>query len=141
LLLISLVNSFLIARHSKDEVQSTIDFRSQKDFRSKIIDSLLLMGKDIPGPRKRKIASTNLDLSDIQITGHHQIKRQCRRQCVACKGETIVDRPIRWRPLAPLSANSRLARKITKTLFGCQECSVALCNRACFDMYHRSDRN
>ena len=142
LLLISLVNSFLIARHSKKEVQSTIDFRSQKDFRIKIIDSLLLMGKDVPGPRKRKIASTNLDLSDIQITGHHQIKRQCRRQCVACKGETIVDRPIRRRPLATLSANSRLARKVTTTLFGCQECNVALCkNSSCFDIYHRSNQN
>ena len=57
------------------------------------------MGKDAPGPRKRQRASTNTDLSDIQNISHHQVKRRCRRECVTCKGQNIVDRPIRRAPL------------------------------------------
>ena len=71
LLVTVLVNTYLIAFYSRKKVETKIKFRSQKDFRVQIIDSLLEMGKDTPGPRKRQRASTNTDLSDFQNIAHH----------------------------------------------------------------------
>jgi hypothetical protein len=129
--------------YSREKVESKIKFRSQKNFRVQIIDSLLEMGKDATGPRKRQRASTNIDISDIQnIDQHHQVKRQCRRECVACKGQTIIDKPIRRAPLGQLSANQRAPSKRSETIFGCLEYGVALCRKSsCFDNYHRSNSN
>ena len=137
LLVTVLVNSYLVALNSDVKTDRQVNFRNQHDFRIQIIESLLVMSKNTPGPRKRRFSHINNDNLDIPISDHHLERRPTRKDCVACKGKTFWERPCPRRPLAQISANQKQASKRTSTSFGCKECNVDLCKiGSCFDTYH-----
>jgi hypothetical protein len=142
LLVTVLVNSYLVAFYSKVDGERQIKFRNQHDFRMQLIEGLLAMSHNEPGPRKRRFSHSNCDDSDARITDHHLSKMPTRRDCMACKGGTYLERPVRRSPLAQISANQNGHSKRSSTWYGCKDCNVALCLKgSCFDRYHRITSN
>ena len=100
------------------------------------------MSQHCLGPRKRRFSYSNYDDSEVSITYHHHTKRPTRSDCMACKGGTYCERPLRRSPLAQISANQKGHSKRRNTFYGCTECNVALCKEGlCFNRYHRISSN
>jgi hypothetical protein len=142
LLVTVLVNTYLVSYYSDVEGKRSINFRSQRDFRIQIIEGLMAMGRDVPDIRKPHNLYTKPKLSGIPNISHHQVKRQARKDCAACKGQTFWDKPQRRTPLARKTANQKTDITRRSTIYGCKECDVALCGKGgCFKRYHRSRDN
>ena len=96
----------------------------------------------LPRSPKRRFSYSNYDDSEVSITYHHHTKRPTRSDCMACKGGTYCERPLRRSPLAQISANQKGHSKRRNTFYGCTECNVALCKEGlCFNRYHRISSN
>jgi hypothetical protein len=142
LLITVLVNCYLVAFYAMVEGEREIKFRSQRDFRIQLVEGLLAMSQRGPGPQKRRFSHSNYDDSEVPITNHHHAKRLTRSDCMACKGGTYWERPLRRSPLAQISANQKGHSKRRNTFYGCTECNVALCKEGpCFNRYHGISSN
>lgn len=138
LLVTVLVNTYLIARHSPPSETTSINFRSQRDFRLKLVQSLLVLGKELSRlSRKRSIAHMSTKAIASPVSSHTMVKMKSRRQCAACKGLRHSDRPQKRIALSAIAGNEGRPSTYNKTLFGCKECDVWLCSiRDCWSIFH-----
>ena len=141
LLLTAVVNSYLLFLYSNwpHEIVKT---RSQVDFRTRLIESLLEAGKDALGPRKRSFSGVNQEAYEVPIHRHRQVKMATRSNCAACKGGRYQDRPLKRVALSEIAANSGRPSDRRTTWYGCKECHIHLCkNNGCFERYHQNSWN
>jgi hypothetical protein len=88
LLITVLVNCYLVTFYSDVKKERQIKFRLQRDFCIQIINALLVIGKDLSVPKKRRFAYNNCDENKVPVIHHYRIKRSTRKDCAACREET-----------------------------------------------------
>jgi hypothetical protein len=137
MLLVVLSNCYLICIHSGYELES-VKLRNQDDFRMQVIESLIAMGKDAPGSRKRRVSALSKDTLEVPVHRHEALKMSTSSNCVACKGGRYYDPAPRKRvALAEIAANHGRPSKRSVTFWGCKQCQVHLCKKNnCFQLYH-----
>jgi hypothetical protein len=137
ILRVVLCNCFILALWGGPEGARQINFRSQVDFRNQLIDSLFSMGKEFPLSKKRRISHISQDYETLPNSYHHKIKNKVRRQCVACKGLRLSDRPQKRLALATIATDNNRPSKRVLTFISCKQCKVFLCSKSlCWARYH-----
>lgn len=138
LLLTVLVNCYLISYHTTSEQTPDINFRSQKDFRNQLIESLLSKAKALDTPaRKRSISKVDPERSQILINEHVLVKLPARKRCICCSGMRYGDKPQKRVALSELAHQNKRNSDRKDTSYGCQQCDVPLCKkRGCFEVFH-----
>ena len=115
-----------------------MSFRSQQDFRTQLIGSLLVMGRDSDACLKRRISKISQGADLVPLGAHEQVKLSKNGRCVCCKGLRFTDRPKKRVALAQIGANQGRGSSTHYTFFGCKQCDVHLCKeRSCFSVFHR----
>lgn len=66
MLLVVLSNYYLICKYSEYNVE-TVNFYSQDDFRIQLIESLIAIGRDAPGSRKRRVSGLSRDTFKVLV--------------------------------------------------------------------------
>lgn len=137
LLRVVLCNCFLLAWWAGPDGPREINFRSQKDFRHQLIDSLLSMSKDISRSKKRRISHINIDSDTLPSIEHERIKTGHQRQCAAHGGLRLSDKPQKRQALAEIASSNNRPYIARRSIFGCRQCGVALCPKGvCWTQYH-----
>jgi hypothetical protein len=133
-----LINCYLLALCSNVPEPRQVSFRSQQDFRSQLIGSLLAMGKDSEICPKRRISQISQGADLVPVESHEQVRLSKNGRCVCCKGLRFTDRPKKRIALAQIGANQGRESLTHYTFFGCKQCDVHLCKeRSCFSVFHR----
>jgi hypothetical protein len=134
---VALVNSYLLSLCSDLEGQREVNFRSQQDFRTQLVDALLHMAKNAQVSPKRRISHMSTDAETFPVRQHQMVRRQGRKDCVCCKGLRIGDRPQKRMALGDIAANQKRESKRSQTDHYCKQCDVAICRKGmCWRRYH-----
>jgi hypothetical protein len=137
LLRVVLCNCFILALWGGPDGDRPINFRSQRDFRQQLIDSLLVMSKDLPRSKKRRISHISDRAEVLPVSHHEKESTKKRRQCVACAGLRLSDRPQKRVALATIAANKGRPNKTRIVRSHCKQCEVFLCSEGlCWSIYH-----
>lgn len=122
------INNYLLQLHGQPQWKK---IRSQNEWRSRLVDDLILTYHQDSQSRKRFTVGDEKTAFDQ----HNHVNRGKCSPCLACQGircGEIRSRSKR-KPLAGTSGN----RRPPQTRYGCQECDVAICNNPnCWDFYH-----
>jgi hypothetical protein len=134
---VALVNSYLLSLCSDIETYREVNFRSQQDFRTQLVDALLHMAKDARVSPKRRVSHMSTDAETLPVIQHQLVRRQGRKDCVCCKGLRITDRPQKRIALGDIAANQGRESKRRQTDHYCKQCDVAICRKGmCWRIYH-----
>ena len=132
-----LVNCYLLALCSDVPKPRQISFRSQQDFRTQLVGSLLAMGKDSEICRKRRISVISQEADQVPVRSHKLVKMVKRGACVNCKGLRFRDRLKKRVALAEIATNFKRDSLRHDSFYGCKQCDVHLCKkRGCFNVFH-----
>ena len=137
-----LVNCYLISLHSEVLEPRVLSFRSQREFREQLIEALLRKANrpctSSVISQKRRISIISQSCTNTPLNRHTQMKMQRIGLCVACKGLRAGDRPRKRTALATIAINMGRESKRSRSLYGCKECDVHLCNNnTCFSRFHQ----
>jgi len=113
-----LINCYLLALCSDVPEPRQVSFRSQQDFRSQLIGSLLAMGKDSEICPKRRISQISQGADLVPVESHEQVRLSKNGRCVCCKGLRFTDRPKKRIALAQIGANQGRESLTHYTFFG-----------------------
>ena len=137
MLLVVLSNCFLICCHFDYDGKLSVDLSSQDDLRIQLVESLMAMGKDAPGTRKRRNSSISGDQIEVPLHRHELIKMPTRADCTSCKGGRIWDRPRKRVALQDIALNEGRKSRRNASWYGCKQCQLWFCdNSECFHRYH-----
>ena len=115
-----------------------VSFRSQQDFRSQLIGSLLAMGKDSEIYPKRRILQISQEADLVPIESYKQVRLSKNGRCVCYKGLRFTDRPKKRITLAQIGANQGRKSLTHYTFFGYKQYDIHLYKeRSCFSIFHR----
>jgi hypothetical protein len=130
---------YLLAKYSKIEGNREIKFRSQDNFRLKLVESLVDAGKDAKVLPKRNLLHISLEGLEVPVHQHQHIKMTSRKDCVACKGVRHGDRPPKRVALAQIAANQGAKFTRRSSWFSCKQYDVTLYRKGgCFKGYHQN---
>jgi len=140
LLRVSLTNSYLLSLYSDVPEPRQVKFRSQKDFRQKLIQSLLAQGRtEVPRSNKRRISRVEPEADNMPLTLHTFIKMPKRGWCFYCKGGRVTDRPQKRVALGQIAVQNNRQSAMHQSSYGCKECNISLCReRGCWLKYHNN---
>jgi hypothetical protein len=134
LLLVVLSNCYLICRYSGYDVE-TVNMRNQDDFRMQIVEALIAMGEDAPGPRKRRHSGVFREAYETPVHSHELVKMATRSNCAACRGRSFWDQPRKRVALGEIAANNGRTSTRSCSSYGCKQCQVHLCQKnRCFQV-------
>jgi hypothetical protein len=126
---VALVNSYLLSLCSDIETYRKVNFRSQQDFRTQLVDALLHMAKDARVSPKRRVSHMSTDAETLPAIQHQLVRRQGRKDCVCCKGLRITDRPQKRIALGDIAANQGRESKRKQTNHYYKQYDVAICRK------------
>lgn len=139
LLRIVLINCYLIAKRSDIPPPRSINFRSQMDFRSQLVTSLLLLGEEQYRNPKKRVGIVDSTADKLDPAFHQQVRMDKRGVCINCRGGRFSDRPRKRIALAEIAVNNNRQTQNRKSIFGCKECNIHLCqDRSCFAEFHNN---
>jgi hypothetical protein len=119
LLRIVLVNCYIIAYWAGSKDTRSINFRSQVNFRSQLIDLFLFISKDLPRSNKKRISYISYYTNDLLISEYQKKHIEKRRQYVICKGLRLSDRPQKRIILGEIVCNKNRPSKTKNVEWAC----------------------
>lgn len=134
------VNSFKLQSSALGSNASWKPYEPQSRWREHLRDALCEAYGKSGGSRKRYRSGDTF----TPVIQHNRVYRGVEGPCLACRGlrfDHIRSRSSKRRALEVISGSENTkkpaAKKIKKTMWGCDRCDVAICSSdVCWDFYH-----